>query len=88
MDKLEHMSENITKDNVRVSIVDPDAHLMKGKDKVWGFHYNLQEICDPTYGIVVKHYVTKNPNDKNELEIIIPGLINLFGHEGFYRQFR
>ena len=27
----------------RVSIVDPDAHLMKGKDNNWGFHYNLQE---------------------------------------------
>ena len=41
MDKLEHMSENITKDNIKVSIVDPDAHYMKSKDNNWGFHYNL-----------------------------------------------
>ena len=85
--KLEHMSENITKENVKVSIVDPDAHYMKDKDNNWGFHYNLQEIIDPKYGIVVDHYVTKNPNDAREIKKIITRLIDQFGHEGFIGSF-
>ena len=87
MGKLEHMRENITKDNVKVSIVDSDAHLMKGKDNNWGFHYNLQEITDPKYGIIVDHYVTKEPNDSREIKNIITRLIEKFRHEGFIGSF-
>ena len=87
MAKLEHMSENITKDNVRVSIVDPDAHLMKGKDNNWGFHYNLQEITDPKYGIIVEHYVTKQPNDSREISKITFRLIDKFHYDEFIGSF-
>ena len=83
MNKLEHMSENITKDNVKVSIVDPDAHNMKGKDGNWGFHYNLQITTDTKNGIIVDHYVTKNPNDRNEIKKLVERLIDKFNHEGF-----
>ena len=82
MDKLEHMSLNITKDTVKVSIVDPDAHNMKDKDNNWGFHYNLQITTDTKNGIIVDHYVTKNPNDKNEIKKIVERLIDKFNHEG------
>ena len=82
MDKLEHMSLNITKDTVKVSIVDPDAHYMKDKDNNWGFHYNLQITTDTKNGIIVDHYVTKNPNDKNEIKKIVERLIDKFNHEG------
>ena len=67
MNKLDHMSENITKDTVKISITDPDAHNMEDKDKNWGFHYNLQEITDTKCGVIVDHYICKNPNDKNFL---------------------
>ena len=83
MNKLDHMSENITKDTVKISITDPDAHNMEDKDKNWGFHYNLQEITDTKCGVIVDHYICKNPNDKNEVEKMVCRLINKFKHEGF-----
>ena len=83
MNKLTHMSENITKDSVKVSIVDPEAHNMKDKDNNWGFHYNLQITTDTKNGIIVDHYVTKNPNDRNEIKKIVYRLIEKFNHEGF-----
>lgn len=64
MDKLDHMAENITKKSVKVSIIDPDAHNMKDKKNNWGFNYNYQVITDTKYGVIVDHYITKNPNDK------------------------
>ena len=82
-DKLTHMEDNITKDNIKVSIVDPDAHYMKDKDNNWGFHYNFQEITDTKNGIIVGHYVTKNPNDKNELLPASNLLIDKLGHSFF-----
>ena len=83
MNKLEHMEENITKDSIKVSIVDPEAHHMQGKDKQWGFHYNIQFTTDTKTGVVVDHYVTDAPNDKNEARKIVDRLIYKFYHEGF-----
>ena len=40
------------KDTVKVSIVDPDAHLMYDKDHKKGFHYNYHETTDTKYGII------------------------------------
>ena len=83
MDNLDNMILNITKENIQVSIVDPDAHLMYDKDHQKGFHYNYQETTDTKYGIIVDHYITKNPNDKKEINKINTRLINIFGDNGF-----
>ena len=68
MNKLDYISENITGDNVKVIIVNLEAHNMKGKDNNQRFHYNLQVTTGTKNGINVEHYVTKNPNDKNEIK--------------------
>ena len=81
--KLWDMKKNITKDEVKVSIVDPEAHLMQDKSHQWGFHYNYQQTTDNKYGIIVDHYITQNPNDKKEIRKLIDRLMDKFGDNGF-----
>ena len=68
--KIKHMEENI-RGNRPISIVDPEAHSMLGKDEKWGFNYNFQSGADDKYGMIAVHYITQSPNDKKELLVTV-----------------
>ena len=80
--KIKHMEENV-KGNQPISIVDPEAHIMKDKDGKWGFNYNLQAGIDDKYGMIAVHYITQSPNDKKELLITVKELNERLGKEDY-----
>ena len=80
--KIKHMEENI-RGNRPISIVDPEAHSMLGKDEKGGFNYNFQSGVDDKYGMIAVHYITQSPNDKKELLVTVNELNERLGREDY-----
>ena len=71
LEKREAAAEPAKKDEVRVSISEPEARKMKHPDGSFALSYNLQLVTEVKNGFPVGLLVTNTHNDLHELE---PGL--------------